>query len=149
MNFPNSAVALVWVVVGPDFFRLNDPAKKDNLEIEFVGFSDKPIDYLAASSLYLSTSRFEGLPYALIEAASLGLPIVASNVVGNNEVVFNEKNGFLFRSVDEACCYIQQFKDNPALLMQMGRASRNLYEKLFSEEMMVKQIVHVYESHIK
>jgi glycosyltransferase involved in cell wall biosynthesis len=149
LKFKNSDVEFVWVGDGPDFLRLKEKAKKDNLEIEFVGFSDKPIDYLAASSLYLSTSRFEGLPYALIEAASLGLPIVASNVVGNNEVVFNEKNGFLFRSVDEACCYIQQFKDNPVLLKQMGGASRSLYEKLFSEEMIVKQIVSTYQSLIK
>ena len=146
MKFKNQDIEFVWVGDGPDYLRLKEKAKKNNLKIEFIGFSDKPNDYLAKSSLYLSTSRFEGLPYALIEAASLGLPIVASNVVGNNEVVFNEKNGFLFSSVDEAYRCIEKLKDDPALLKQMGNVSRSYYEKLFSEETMVEQIVSAYES---
>lgn len=63
------------------------------MPIDFVGFTKEPMKYLQSSDLYLSTSRFEGLPYGLIEAASVGLPIVASNVKGNNEVVNNGYNG--------------------------------------------------------
>ena len=43
---------------------------------------------------------WEGLPYSLIEAACAGIPIVASDVIGNNEVVINKYNGYLF-SLDE------------------------------------------------
>jgi len=106
----NEDVEFVWVGDGPDFCRLKEKAQKDGVKIRFVGFSDKPMDFLASASVYFSSSRFEGMPYALIEAASLGLPIVASNVAGNNEVVFNGENGFLFNSVNEACACIETLK---------------------------------------
>lgn len=73
-----------WVGDGDDFLRLKQKSVEENVNIKFIGFSDFPMHYLKSADLYLSTSRFEGLPYALIEAASVGLPIVATDVIGNN-----------------------------------------------------------------
>ena len=95
-------VRFVWVGDGEDKTRLEQLAKEENVPIDFVGFTTEPMKYLLSSDLYLSTSRFEGLPYGLIEAASVGLPIVASNVKGNNEVVKDGYNGFLFENETEA-----------------------------------------------
>lgn len=64
--------------------------------IKLLGFRYNIVEYLLASDLYLSTSLWEGLPYSLIEAASCGLPIIASDVTGNNEVVIDCENGYLF-----------------------------------------------------
>ena len=68
--------------------------------ILLTGFKNNPLDYIAASDVYLSTSRWEGLPYSLIEASMIGLPAVATDVVGNNEVVQNDFNGKLFEPGD-------------------------------------------------
>lgn len=54
------------------------------------------------SSIYVMTSRFEGLPMVLIEAQSYGIPIVSYNCPeGPSEVIINEKNGFLIPEGDE------------------------------------------------
>ncbi len=89
----DKSLQFVWIGDGPDKSKLEEQAKKEGVDINFVGFSKEPMKYLLESDLYLSTSRFEGLPYGLIEAASVGLPIIASNVKGNNEVVNDKKRG--------------------------------------------------------
>ena len=69
---------------------------KKIVNITLLGFKNNIIDYLFASDIYLSTSLWEGLPFSLIEAAACGIPIIASDVTGNNEVVNDAENGYLF-----------------------------------------------------
>ena len=99
----NSSIVFLWLGDGDDRIKFESMAQKDGANIIFTGFADEVPAYLSATDIYLSTSRWEGLPYALIEAQSLGIPIVATNVVGNNEVVENGKNGFLFEDARQAC----------------------------------------------
>ena len=72
--------------------------KIDNVKL--LGYQKNVDEYLHASDLFLSTSLWEGLPYSLIEAARAGMAFVASDVTGNNEVVFDKQNGYLFRLDD-------------------------------------------------
>ena len=74
---------------------------EENIEnVTLLGYQKNVNEYLHASDLYLSTSLWEGLPYSLIEATRAGIPIVASDVTGNNEVVFYKQNGYLFQVND-------------------------------------------------
>ena len=97
-----------------------------------------------STDLYLSTSRFEGLPYALIEAASVGLPIVATDVVGNNEVVLHDYNGLVFKTEQEAVDAIKKLSINADLLNRYSINSRELYLKTFTMEKMISSIVDTY-----
>lgn len=54
------------------------------------------LDAVAASKVFVMTSRFEGLPTALMEAMALGKPVVASNVYGCKELLDHEKFGYLY-----------------------------------------------------
>lgn len=63
--------------------------------IKFVGSTKDPINFLKSHTHFLSFSRFEGMPISLLEAISLGLPCMVSNVVGNNDVISLE-TGYLF-----------------------------------------------------
>ena len=77
----------IWIGDGPERQEIESIAKSEALPIEFIYFTDNVFKYLRKSFIYLSTSRSEGLPYSLIEASAMGIPIVATNVRGNNEVV--------------------------------------------------------------
>ena len=138
-------VVFNWVGNGPDFSRLKTQAEQEGLNVNFVGFSDRPFEYLQSASIYLSTSRFEGLPYALIEAASSGLPIVATNVVGNDEVVENGRNGYLFDRPEQACEAIMALKENAELYKRMSENSKGMFCQMFTIRKMVAQIVEIYE----
>ncbi len=52
------------------------------------------------ASCFVNPSICEGLPNTLLEAMACGLPIIASNIGGNNELVADNENGFLFDSAD-------------------------------------------------
>lgn len=141
-DFP---VEFVWIGDGPDMKYLKNKALCDGLKINFVGFSTEPMKYLEKADIYLSTSRFEGLPYGLIEAASIGLPIVASDVKGNNEVVEDGKNGFLFSSEDKAVSILQDFVSGKLRYAQLSKNAISFFTMNFTEERMIKKLVALYE----
>ena len=120
------------------FSKLRLPFDNQKVKENYAIFSWKNAD------LYLSTSRFEGLPYALIEAASVGLPIVATDVVGNNEVVLHDYNGLVFKTEQEAVDAIKKLSINADLLNRYSINSRELYLKTFTMEKMISSIVDTY-----
>jgi len=130
---------------GEDKARLEQQSKEENVPIDFIGFTTEPMNYLVSSDLYLSTSRFEGLPYGLIEAASVGLPIVASNVKGNNEVVSYGDNGFLFKEESEAITDIESIISDKECYRTMSAASIDFFNNNFTEEKMLNALMDEYE----
>ena len=63
--------------------------------ITFHSAVDDPAIALQGGHVYLSTSRWEGMPLAILEAWHAGLAVVASNVVGNQDLI-NAERGFLY-----------------------------------------------------
>lgn len=142
----NPEIRFVWVGDGEDFERLKAQSKKEATNIDFIGFSETPMKYLCSSTIYLSSSRFEGLPYALIEAAAVGLPIVATDVKGNNEVVKHAETGYLYKTKEEACNYINSLVENEALLARMSSEAKKFYKQKFTLNAMIEKIVTQYNS---
>jgi len=71
--------------------------------VELTGFLDNPFAAMAAADLFLSTSDFEGLPNALIEAQGLGLPAVATRCpFGPDEIIDDGETGLLVPVGDAA-----------------------------------------------
>jgi len=86
--------SLVLVGDGEDEARVRARTRELGLEADviFTGFTRNPYRYLARATVSVLTSRFEGLPNALIESMALGIPIVSTacqfgpvEVLGNNE----------------------------------------------------------------
>jgi glycosyltransferase involved in cell wall biosynthesis len=138
----------IWVGDGEDKPKIEKEIKMIDLNnVHLTGFRDNPLDYIAASDVYLSTSRWEGMPYSLIESAMLGLPAVATNVTGNNEVVFNNENGFLFNPDDpqSAAGYIRKICTNPELFKKFAEKSKKIFFEKFSLNVMITEIEMVYQ----
>lgn len=141
----NEHIIFTWVGDGEDFQRLKELSQKERININFIGFSNNPIKYMKEADIYLSTSRFEGLPYALIEAASVGLPIIATNVEGNNECIKDKVTGFLFYNIEEGVSYIKQLQ-NDKIREEMGKQSRKFFFENFTIEKMINKIISIYEN---
>ncbi len=77
-------------------------AGKKNISYRFHGnLSKKEIyEFLRNNNIHvlINTSWSEGLPVSVMEAMSFGIPVIATDVGGNREIVTNEKNGFLLSS---------------------------------------------------
>lgn len=145
----NPDIVFLWLGDGDDRAKFESMAQKDGVNIIFTGFTDEIPAYLSATDIYLSTSRWEGLPYALIEAQSLGIPIVATNVVGNNEVVENGKSGFLFESAQQACRDIEILLNDEKIYGKMqGEALLNFKNK-FDIGIAIRKVEKIYEQIFK
>lgn len=141
----NANIQFVWVGDGDDMPRLKKKSEQDGCNIVFTGFSNIPTKYLQTSDIYLSTSRFEGLPYALIEACEASLPIVATDVIGNNEVCVNHENGILFSTKNEGVSAIQTLVDDELLRWKYAKQSRKRFEEHFTIIQMIQAIFNVYK----
>lgn len=98
--------------------------------IKYVGMV--PYDSLEKSyqyaDVFILTSLSEGMPSVILEAMGCGLPILASDVGGNNEIVHEGENGFLIseNNVDKIAERIAELVNNKELRTQMGARSRQL-----------------------
>jgi len=141
----NSDIVFLWLGDGDDRAKFESMTKKDGANIIFTGFTDEMPAYLSATDIYLSTSRWEGLPYALIEAQSLGIPIVATNVVGNNEVVENGKSGFLFESAQQARRDIEILLNDEKIYGKMRSEALLNFKDKFDIGIAIRKLEKIYE----
>lgn len=81
---------------------------------------------VAQSNVYLSTSLYEGLSFAVLEALSLKKPMLLSNCVGNSDVVKRGLNGDLFNNETEAIIKILSYYNNREMLHIMGDFSHQI-----------------------
>ncbi len=138
------------------FFITGDGEEKDMIEkrikeeninnIRLPGYKKNIDEYLHSSDIYLSTSLWEGLPYSLIEAVKAGLPIVASNVTGNNEVVTNNFNGYLFdlNNSNKAAELILELYESHEKRELFGSNSKKVFNEKFQLDSMLSETKKVY-----
>jgi glycosyltransferase involved in cell wall biosynthesis len=74
-------------------------------DIIHIQFQEDIRKFLAISDLFILPSYREGLPNALIEAGSYGIPLVATNINGCNEIIKHAENGALINTKDEVSLY--------------------------------------------
>lgn len=91
----------------------------------------KPV--IAACAIYVLPSYREGTPRTVLEAMAMGRPIITTDAPGCRETVVDGLNGYLVpvKAVDELAQAMEKFIVNPALITQMGAASRQLAEEKF------------------
>jgi len=83
--------------------RLQRLARRLNVadKVDLPGFAANPYAYLAAASLFVLSSRWEGLPNVLIEALALGTPVVSTDCPGGaSEILEGGRHGILVPTQD-------------------------------------------------
>ena len=136
---------------GPLFQEISDFIKANNIKNIFLkGAVRNVLDYLYCSDIYLSTSLYEGLPISLLEAMSVGLPIVASSVIGNIDTIEEGKSGFFYKkgNINEAAHLIQFLCENHQERSLIGQGSFQRQRKNFSEKKMINKFLNLYETMI-
>ncbi len=114
--------------------------------VEYLGKAEDVIPFIEKSDCVVLPSYREGTPRTLLEAASMGKPIVASNVAGCTNVVKDKVNGFLCE-VKNSRDLASKMKDM-ALMDErerenMGRKGREIVEKTFDEKFVISKYLDV------
>lgn len=90
----------------------------------------------------------EGVPQVLIEAASMSLPLIATDAPGCREIVADGINGFLIpiKNAPALADKIAHLLDHPALCEKFGQAGREKVLKEFDQQLVLRQTQEVYRS---
>lgn len=93
--------------------------------------------YYLDTSLYLMTSRFEGLPMVLLEAQSYGIPIISFDCkTGPKEIVIHNRNGYLIREgdIENMVEYLHKYVNDYKLRMNLSKNARIDAKRFIPEE---------------
>lgn len=111
-----------------------------------AGWRDDMPALYAAMDVFTLASTAEGLPLTVIEAMAMAKPIVSSMTLSANELVVNQKTGYIFPINDEftMAAMVQKLVEDCKLRTCMGAAARERAASVFSVETMVQGIQKVY-----
>ena len=114
--------------------------------VNFHGKSDDVPNLMKQLDIFVLPSLGEGISNTILEAMSCGLPIIATNVGGNLELVTESISGYLVPANDPQAMFesIQKYIDQPELISKHGKAARERIEKDFSMNAMVENYMRVY-----
>jgi glycosyltransferase involved in cell wall biosynthesis len=144
-------------VTSAHFIIVGDGPLKDELirkrselgltdRIHMPGLETDVKPYLASFNVYMMSSRFEGLPVALLEAMSMECPPVSTDAGGIKEVIRHGVDGFICsvdeseKMVDHVCDLLQ----NESLQLKYGLMSRQRVIQEYSMTRMVEQLEAIY-----
>ena len=134
-KYPQAQFDLVgWIDDNPDAIEQQELDRWTNEGLfNFWGKLDDVKPAIAASSIYVLPSYREGTPRTVLEAMAMGRPIITTDAPGCRETVIDAYNGYLVpvKAVEELAAAMERFIVNPALVIEMGKASRQLVEEKF------------------
>ncbi|MEE3078202.1 MAG: glycosyltransferase [Bdellovibrionota bacterium] len=125
---------------GEDQAKIENLIKEKELEnnVKLMGKTTKPLRFLSSIDIYFSTSRWEGLPIAVLEAMSLSKPCVLSNVDGHKVLDRSEYSVLLYEDFVESCKKVINEKDKYAA------GAMKCVKENFSLEKMCRETEQVY-----
>lgn len=140
-------VYFIFIGDGPMFENMSTTVKELGIKDRFIltGNQNNIPDYLKSMDIFLLLSNYEGLPVSILEAMSIGLPVIASDVGGVCELVQNEVNGYLVSNdkeeiktrIIELLFYSEKRKN-------FGENSRVSFDKKFKADAMISEYKKLY-----
>jgi glycosyltransferase involved in cell wall biosynthesis len=121
-------------------------ARQAQGQVEWIDHVEDVRPYLAQAHVVVLPSYREGFPKSLLEAASMGKPLIATNVPGCRDIVIDGINGLLVPARDhqELARAMLTLAGNPALRLAMGQAGRARVKELFDESIVIRKTLGVY-----
>lgn len=116
--------------------------------LSFVDPGKRVAELLPAFDLFLLTSRAEGVPTAILEAMSCGIPVVATDVGSVSEVVEEGVTGMVVPLEDEAAMAraVSKILQNPAARVAMGQTAREHAVKRYDTTICADTHVYAFET---
>jgi glycosyltransferase involved in cell wall biosynthesis len=114
--------------------------------IEYHAHTSSILDILHEADIYTLPSYREGLSKSILEAASVGLPVIATDIPASEGLVIDSYNGYLvpIKNAFDLANSIEKLVNDNDLRRKFGNASRSLVKKAFSEEVVCDQTLNFY-----
>ncbi|MGY0616939.1 glycosyltransferase family 4 protein [Vibrio sp. FJH11] len=155
--FVDAALRLLSTNVNAHFVLVGDGELKTALEeqvnqagfsdnIHFLGWRNDTPQLLKSFDIFVLPSLWEGMPLAILEAQSTGLPCVVSNIQGNNHLVTDGVDGFLFNldKPEELDEKLKVLINEEQLLIKFGASARSKIEEKHNIAERIGDIARIY-----
>jgi glycosyltransferase involved in cell wall biosynthesis len=116
--------------------------------IVYHGFQKNVMKFLDNSDVFvLPTYYREGIPRSILEALSIGMPIITTDTPGCKETVLNGQNGILIepQHLDDLIRAMRYYLENPNTIYPQGIESRKIAVERFDVEIINSQILKILE----
>lgn len=131
---------------------LQDSCKKLTSElgvkhmVDFLGYRNDIVNILPMCDIAVASSLREGLPVNIMEAMACGLPVVATENRGHNELVVNQYNGWTIspENTNDMAGKIVLLSTEQHLITTLGKNGRDRIEKTYSVNTIVNEKSHLY-----
>lgn len=145
-KFPDVTFQFVGSPDNGNRFSLSETFMQNQSSLHYLGHQDNIRHILSQSDIFVLPSYREGLPRTSMEAASMGLPIVTTDVVGCRETVEDGINGFIVppQEFKTLALSIEKLLRDPQLRLRMGEASRIKAVSEFDIDTIVSKHFEVY-----
>lgn len=136
-----------------DILRPLREAIQDRHTVIYAGEipAEQVLPHYSLFSLKIMASTTEGLSQGMLEAMALGVPVIATNASGNNELIQDGVNGFLFEDgkSKELAEYIRQIREDTELRAKFSEAGKKTALQDFSIENTVNNYEQFFEALVK
>jgi L-malate glycosyltransferase len=147
---PGDHVKLLIVGDGPCRQEIDQQIIEEGLQqnVQMLGQRNDIPDLLNLSDCFVLSSRSEGLSCSIIEAMAAGLPVVATDVGGNSELVVNGKNGYLVppEHAGILSLRLQCIMDDTVRRRKFGEMSLQFAREQYSLDTMIGKYADNYDS---
>ena len=133
-------IQFIWVGDGQDKVLFTSK----NIKVTGWLDTEQVNEYVFSADVFLSTSKYEGLSFSVLEALALKKAVLLSNCTGNVDIVKNGINGDLFTNANDAIIKILQYYNNREMLDVMGGYSRDICKKEFNGKENFKSYRELY-----
>jgi glycosyltransferase involved in cell wall biosynthesis len=119
--------------------------------IVYVPFTERPLAFYGFATIAALPSRIEGLSQALLEALSLGVPVIASAAGGNSEIVYPGETGLLVPPLDPAAWTraLERMLGDAALRARTAASGKDLVRREFTIARTAERTEVVYREAIE
>lgn len=114
--------------------------------IKFLGYKSNVQDYMKYSRFIVSASLWEGFPLTPIECFSQGKTVIATDIIGNNEIIEDGYNGILFKpkDIDGLATIIHRLSEDQSLLLELEKNAKDTYFSKFSFDDYINKYIRFY-----
>lgn len=149
----NPDIYLVFVGDGPEMKSVQELTETTGIQhhVKFLGFRTDVEELLLKSDVFVLSSNYEGVSIAILEAMSIGMPVISTSVGGVPETVVDNVTGYLVNPGDVLAYKDAILKlDNERMtLNEMGKAGQSHFYQLFHEDIVIEKYKILYENSLK
>ena len=117
-------------------------------QVHFLGYRADALGLVRLLDVFLLTSRWEGMPFSILEAMALAKPIVATAAVGTSDILEHNRTGMLapVGDVESLATHVHELLRNSAHAQELGESALHAVETRFSQQRMLDLTGELYLS---